>query len=64
MQAAKLTGKGLVLCDFAFRDGLVLGLSPEDAYETAKRLIEHWDGSETLLEIYNRTERWPNEVEG
>lgn len=61
-QAVKLSEKGLAVCDFAFRDGLKLGLSETDAYATAKRLIEQWDGSETLLQIYNRTEQRPNEV--
>lgn len=61
-QAVKLSEKGLALCDFAFRDGPTIGLSANDAYATAKRLIGQWDGSETLLEIYNRTEQWPNEV--
>lgn len=61
--AVKLSGKGLALCDFAFRDGPALGLSGEAAMETAKRLIDKWDGSETLLQIYNRTEQWPDTVE-
>lgn len=63
MQAARLTAKGLALCDFAFRDGPRLGLNSDEAYETATRLIEQWDGSETLEQIYRRTEQWPNEVE-
>lgn len=61
-QAVKLNERGLAVCDFAFRDGPEIGLSAEEAYAVAKRLIEQWDGSETLLEIYNRTERWPEEV--
>lgn len=61
-QAVKLSDKGLAVCDFAFRDGPAIGLSAEDAYATAQRLIEQWDGSETLLQIYNRTEQWPNEI--
>lgn len=61
-QAVKLSQKGLAVCDFAFHDGPSIGLSAEDAYATAKRLIEQWDGSETLLQIYSRTERWPNTV--
>lgn len=62
-RAVCLSSKGLALCDFAFRDGPSIGLSEKDAYDTAKRLIEQWDGTETLLEIYNRTERWPDALE-
>ena len=58
-----LTPKGLALCDFAFRDGIAIGLSKEEAYNTASRLIEKWDGSETLLEMYRRTEMWPNDID-
>lgn len=57
-----LTPRGLAVCDFAFRDGIALGLSKEEAYQTANRLIEKWDGSETLLEMYQRTEQWPEIV--
>lgn len=62
-RTVSLTPKGLAMCDFAFRDGIAIGLSKEEAYNTANRLIEQWDGSETLLQIYNRTERWPEEIE-
>lgn len=63
-QAVRLTSKGLALCDFAFRDGPhILGLSADDAMAEAKRLIEKWDGSETLLQMYQRTEQWPDEIE-
>ena len=61
-RTVSLTPKGLAMCDFAFRDGPALGLSEADAYQTAKRLIEKWDGSETLLETYRRTESWPEEI--
>lgn len=54
-----LTGKGLAFCDFAFRDGLALGLSARESYDTAGRLVEQWDGSETLLQMYQRLELWP-----
>lgn len=58
-----LTASGLALCDFAFRDGPALGLDAMDAYETAKRLIKQWDGTETLAQIYQRTILWPDEFE-
>lgn len=61
-QAVKLSEKGVAVGDFAFRDGPAIGLSADEAYKTAERLIEQWDGSETLLEIYNRTEQWPDEL--
>lgn len=61
-KAVRLSERGIAVGDFAFRDGPAIGLSPADAYKTAERLIEQWDGSETLLEIYNRTERWPDVV--
>ena len=62
LRAVALTGKGLALCDFAFRDGPQLGLSDSEAYAIATRLIDSWDGSETLLQMYKRTEHWPNEL--
>lgn len=61
-QSVKLTGKGLAFCDFAFRDGPALGLTEQESVAIAKRLIEQWDGSEILLQIYNRIERWDNEI--
>jgi hypothetical protein len=51
----RLTPRGLALCDFAFKDGLAAGLSKDAAYETAQELIKEWDGSETLLQMYQRT---------
>ena len=57
-----LSPKGLALGDFAFRDGPALGLSDMEAYRIAKQLIEQWDGSESLLQIYQRTEQWPEEI--
>jgi hypothetical protein len=61
-RAVFITPRGIALGDFAFRDGLALGLSEEEAYSIAKRLIEQWDGSESLLQMYQRTEVWPAEV--
>jgi len=48
----KLTPKGLAFCDFAFRDGVALGLSESEASDAARRLIEQWDGSRTLKQMY------------
>lgn len=65
LPSTRLTPKGLAFSKFAFLAGpAVCGLSEKEAYETAKRLIERWDGSESLLQIYNRTEHWPNEISG
>lgn len=61
-KAVRLSDRGIALGDFAFRDGQAIGLSPSEAWSIGKRLIEQWDGSESLLEIYNRTERWPDLV--
>lgn len=61
-KSVRLTPRGLAVCDFAFRDGPSLGLTADEAYATAERLIEKWDGTETLLQIYQRTEQWPDRV--
>lgn len=59
----KLTPKGLAFCDFAFRDGPAAGLSAEDAYQTGQRLIKEWDGSESLIQMFNRESEWPEEID-
>lgn len=68
-ESVKLTPKGLALCDFVFRDGpTVLGLSDESARVIGELLIKHWDGSETLLEMFRRIKRregkeeWPEVI--
>jgi hypothetical protein len=60
--AVQLTPRGKAICDFAFRDGRALGLTDADAYAIAKRLIAQWDGTETLLQIYQRTEIWEDTI--
>lgn len=61
-RAVGLTERGLAVCHFAFRDGPSLGLGEVESYSLAQELINEWDGSETLLQIYNRTRIWPAEV--
>lgn len=63
LKGVHLTDRGLALCDFLFRDSAGLGLSEKESTEIGMRLIEQWDGSESLAEIYKRTESWPSEIE-
>lgn len=63
IREARLTPKGLALCHFLFRDGPSLGLTEKQSSEIGLRLIEQWDGTESLVEIYKRTESWPSEIE-
>lgn len=53
-----LSPRGRALCDFIFRDGpTTLGLTDESARVIGELLIKHWDGSETLLEMFRRIKR-------
>ena len=60
--AVQLTPKGRAFCDFAFSDGPALGLDDSESIKIAERLIDQWDGSESLASMYRRTELWPEEI--
>ena len=63
LEGVRLTQRGLALCHFLFRDAPTAGLSEKDANEIGMRLIDQWDGTETLLQMYQRMEQWPDEVD-
>lgn len=62
LKGVRLTERGLALCHFLFRDAPTLGLAEKQATEIGMRLIDQWNGSESLAEIYKRTELWPSEI--
>lgn len=62
LEGVRLTPRGLAISEFAFCDGLKLGLDEKRAFEVAMELIKQWDGTETLEEIYKRTRQWPDTI--